>query len=258
MSSSTAPNVTMLGVGNIGAAMVRVWLKAGFAVTVWNRNPDRQVLRDLEADGAIHERNLAKAIAGSDLVVLCVSTYDNIRDVFSAIFPLDPATSPKRIINLSTGTSQQAREMATWFKDNGVSEYLDGAIMVTPEIIGTEHSTLYISGESRAVFEDAVPAIKPLGVSHYVSEDPGAASLWDIAAIAAMSGMWTATFTAMNLLKRQRLDTGGNEPSVEKPMQQIVLPLLTAFLPHVIGIARALDQEDWNENFGNSAAMQLK
>lgn len=252
-------SVTIIGVGNIGAAMVRAWLGAGLAVTMWNRNPDRPVLKELERKGAVYQKDLAKAIDGSDTVIICVSTYDNIKDFFSKVFPLEPATSPKRVVNLSTGTSQQARDMAAWFKDNGALTYFDGAIMVTPELIGTQHSTLYISGETEEAFGDATVVLKPLGTPYYVSEDTGAASLWDIAALAAMSGMWTAAFTAMNLLKRQHASSKEKKsPSVAKPIQQIVLPLLSVFLPHLVDIAGALDEERWDENFGNSASMQLK
>ncbi|KAI9148836.1 6-phosphogluconate dehydrogenase nad-binding [Paramyrothecium foliicola] len=250
--------VTIIGIGNIGAAMVKAWLDAGFAVTMWNRNPDRPVLRELEAKGAVYQENMALSVAASDTLIICVSTYDNINSLFSGVLPMDTIASPKRIINLTTGTSQQARKMGSWFKDNGVLAYFDGAIMVTPELVGTEHSTLYISGESRAAFEDAEAALKPLGNPYYVSEDTGAASLWDVAALTAMSGMWTAAFSAMSLLKRQRASSGGETPTVAKPMQQIVLPLLTVFLPHIVDIAHALDEEKWEENFGNSASMQLK
>lgn len=253
-------NITIIGIGNIGAAMVRAWLRAGFAVTMWNRNPDRPALAQLASEGAAHERDLARAVAGSDLTVLCVSTYDNIRALFSPLLPL--AAPPKRIINLTTGTSQQARDMAAWFKDgSSAAYYFDGAIMVTPELVGTEYSTVYISGENETLYNEVIPALEPLGTPYYVAEDVGAASLWDIAALAAMSGMWTASFTAMSLLKRQRPDdvvADGPAPSVAKPMRQIVLPLLRVFLDHVGAIADALDGERWDDNFGNGAAMQLK
>ncbi|KAF6826793.1 hypothetical protein CPLU01_09461 [Colletotrichum plurivorum] len=249
-------DVTIVGVGNIGAAMAGAWLDSGLTVTMWNRSPDRPKLMNLVRRGAKFELDLRNAVMRSDVVVICVSTYANIKEFFSPILPLE---QPTCVINITTGTSQQARDMETWLKSNGVRRYFDGAIMVTPELVGTEHSSMYLSGESEAGFSEIHGVLKPLGKSHYVAEDSGAASLWDVAALAAMNGMLTGGIVALNLLKRQRPDRGTEKaPSTEAPMRQIVLPLLSTFVTHLADIARALDEEDWNENFGNSVAMQLK
>ncbi|KAE9578052.1 NADPH-dependent reductive aminase [Colletotrichum fructicola] len=187
----TNANVTIVGVGNIGAAMVSTWLDT--------------------------------------------------------------------VINITTGTSEQARQMETRLKSNGIAKYFDGAIMVTPELIGTIHSSMFFSGENEAEFERISGILRPLGSSHYVAQDSGAASLWDVAALAAMYGMYSGAIFALNVLKRQRPDDAAAEsPSTEVPMKKIVLPLLSTLLPHLVNLSRALDKEDWNENFGNPASMQLK
>ncbi|KAF9881676.1 hypothetical protein CkaCkLH20_00822 [Colletotrichum karsti] len=252
-------DVTLVGVGNIGAAMVNIWRESGLTVTMWNRNPERPSLMGLVDMGAVFELNLRTAILRSDTIVICVSNYDNIKELLSPILPLDGAGRSMTVINITTGTSNQAREMESWLKSNGVARYFDGAIMVTPELVGTEHSSMYFSGENEAELSKVAAILEPLGKYHYVAEDSGAASLWDIAALAAMNGMFTGAIVAMNLLKRQRPDKGAKgAPSTEVPMKKIVLPLLTTFLTHIADIARALDEEAWNENFGNPVSMQLK
>ncbi|RMJ16635.1 hypothetical protein CDV36_003685 [Fusarium kuroshium] len=250
-------DITIVGVGNIGAAIVKKWLEKGFTVTMWNRNPDRPWLKDLANRGAVLEHDLGAAIANSDVILLSVAAYSNIAELFSSILPFEKSQSPKTIINITTGTSQQARQMETWFKAQGIAEYLDGAIMVTPELVGTEHSSIWLSGETEATFYRVSNIMSPLGKLHYVAEDPGAACLWDIAALAAMDGMLTGGLLAMNLLKRQRVVEGGKSPSVENPIRKIVIPLLSSFLPFLGDIAAALD-EDWGRNFGNPVSMQLK
>ncbi|CAI6097528.1 unnamed protein product [Clonostachys chloroleuca] len=251
-------DITIVGVGNIGAAIVKKWLEKGFTVTMWNRNPDRPWLKDLSNLGAIFEHDLKAAMANSDIIILSVSAYSNITEFFSPILPLKEGQPPKTIINITTGTPQQAREMETWLKAHGVAEYLDGAIMVTPELVGTEHSSVWLSGETEAAFFKVSGIMSPIGRSHYVAEDPGAASLWDIAALAAMDGMLTSGLLAMNLLRRQKKAPDGKAPSVENPIRKIVVPLLSSFLPFLGDIAAALDDEDWGRNFGNPVSMQLK
>ncbi|KAI8310273.1 hypothetical protein K4K61_000857 [Colletotrichum sp. SAR11_59] len=255
----TNADVTIVGVGNIGAAMVSTWLDSGLKVAMWNRNIDRPKIAKLVERGAMLEPNINEAIHSSDTIVLCVSTYDNIDEVLSPILPLKGTERSITVINITTGTSEQARQMETRLKSNGIAKYFDGAIMVTPELIGTIHSSMFFSGENEAEFERISGILRPLGSSHYVAQDSGAASLWDIAALAAMYGMYSGAIVALNVLKRQRPDDAAAEsPSTEAPMKKIVLPLLSTLLPHLVNLSRALDKEDWNENFGNPASMQLK
>lgn len=251
-------DITIVGVGNIGAAIVRKWLEKGFTVTMWNRNPDRPWLKDLANRGAAFEPDSRAAMLNSDVILLSVASYTNITELFSSILPFKESQSSKIIINITTGTSQQARQMEAWLKAQGIAEYLDGAIMVTPELVGTEHSSIWLSGETEAVFSRVSGIMSPLGKVHYVAEDPGAACLWDIAALAAMDGMLTGGLLAMNLLKRQSAVGDGKSPSVENPIRKIVIPLLSSFLPFLGDIAAALDDEDWSRNFGNPVSMQLK
>ncbi|KAF3803283.1 NADPH-dependent reductive aminase [Colletotrichum gloeosporioides] len=252
-------DVSIVGVGNIGAAMVSAWLDSGLKVTMWNRNINRPKIAKLVERGATFEPNINEAMRCSDKIVLCVSTYDDIDEVLSPILPLKGTERSITVINITTGTSKQARDMETRLKSNGIAKYFDGAIMVTPELIGTMHSSMFFSGENEAEFESISGILRPLGSSHYVAQDSGAASLWDIAALAAMYGMYSGAIVALNVLKRQRLDDVATEsPSTEIPMKKIVLPLLSTLLPHLVNLSRALDKEDWDENFGNPVSMQLK
>lgn len=225
---------------------------------MWNRNPDRPWLKDLADCGAVFERDLKVAIANSSVILLCVAAYGNITEFFSPILPLAKDQSPKVIINITIYTFQEARQMETWFKARGIAEYLNGAIMVTPELVGTEYSSIWLSSETEATFSKVSSIMSPLGRLHYIAKDPGAASLWDMAALAALDGMITGGLLAINLLKRQSPAGDGKTPSVEKPIRKIVIPLLASFLPFLGDIAAAPDDEDWDRNFGNPVSMQLK
>ncbi|KAK1640839.1 hypothetical protein BDP81DRAFT_310530 [Colletotrichum phormii] len=252
-------DTTIIGVGNLGAAMVKVWLKAGLAVTMWNRNPQRPSLNELVEKGAVLETDIRAATHNSGVIVLCVSTYDNIMELLLPALPLGEVGRSVSVINVTTGTPKEAREMESFLKKNGITAYLDGAIMVTPALMGTEHSSLFFSGEDDTEFQKMSRYLEPLGQAHYISEDSGAASLWDLAALAAWYGSFTGGIVALNLLKRQKPDRGNGEaPTTKKPMDKIILPLLSTFLSHLSEVAQALDDEAWEKNFGNPASMQIK
>ena len=60
--------VTVLGTGTMGAGMARSLLRAGHAVTVWNRTAARA--EPLAADGATVAGSAAEAVAGAEVVVV--------------------------------------------------------------------------------------------------------------------------------------------------------------------------------------------
>ncbi|RSM04441.1 hypothetical protein CEP52_006813 [Fusarium oligoseptatum] len=235
-------DITIVGVGSIGAAIVQKWLEKGFTVTMWNRNPNRPWLKDLANSGAVLEHDLRAAVANSDAILLSVAAYSNITELFSCILPFEKA-SPQR--PSSTSQREPLSKLVRW------------RLGLKPKAL-RKHSSIWLSGETEATFSRVSNIMSPLGKLHYVAEDPGAACLWDIAALAAMDGMLTGGLLAMNLLKHQRAVENAKSPSVENPIRKIVIPLLSSFLPFLGDIAAALDDEDWGRNFCNPVSMQLK
>ncbi|MDL5156216.1 NAD(P)-dependent oxidoreductase [Actinomycetospora termitidis] len=75
--------VAVLGTGAIGTGMVHSLLRAGHAVTAWNRTPQRA--RPLADDGAVVVEDLADAVARAEVVVVVVFDLDAVLSVLSGI-----------------------------------------------------------------------------------------------------------------------------------------------------------------------------
>lgn len=71
--------VSVIGLGNMGVALAGAFLKAGYPTTVWNRSGGKA--EGLVAKGASPAHTLASAIAASEVIVVCVSTYDVMDDL---------------------------------------------------------------------------------------------------------------------------------------------------------------------------------
>jgi 3-hydroxyisobutyrate dehydrogenase len=83
--------VTLLGTGLMGAGMARSLLRAGLAVTVWNRSADKA--RPLAADGATVADDPVSAVAGADVVVTMLFDAESVGAVMAdAIGALKPRT----------------------------------------------------------------------------------------------------------------------------------------------------------------------
>jgi 3-hydroxyisobutyrate dehydrogenase-like beta-hydroxyacid dehydrogenase len=263
--------ITSIGIGNMGAALASALLKTTPTppqLTIWNRTADRPLVKGLVAEGATFEPSLTAAIARSNTILICLLDYDAIT---TALAPLEAATTSetaaplagKTIINLTNGTPNQARAMETTLKNLGAAAYFDGGIMVTPQLVGTSASFVILSGESQAKFDDGGVAalLKPVGMVQYVSDDAGAASLYDVAALTAMYGMFMGAFTGIALLrkgrKQQQEGPDGGEKAASKPaVDGVMMPVLTALVPYVSLLADQVDREDWMNDLGNPLAMQ--
>ncbi|MBB5117003.1 6-phosphogluconate dehydrogenase [Streptomyces eurocidicus] len=172
-------SVTVLGLGRMGTALAGAFLAAGHPTTVWNRSAGKD--DDLVARGAERAAGAAEAVAASPLVVVCLSTYDVVREVLA-----DSAEvlRGRTLVNLTSGSPEQARETAAWAAGHGVG-YLDGAIMSTPPGIGSSAIMLLYSG-SPAAFAAHEDTLRSLGDAVHLGDDAGTASLYDTALLGMM------------------------------------------------------------------------
>ncbi|MFK3979533.1 NAD(P)-dependent oxidoreductase [Micromonospora sp. NPDC050397] len=173
---------TFLGLGAMGTALATAALDAGRPTVVWNRNPHRVEL--LAGRGATVADTVEKAVADSTTVVVCLLDHRSVHEV------LDPVTaglSGRTVINLTTGTPEQSRELAGWAAEHGVT-YLDGAIMAVPQMIGGPGSAIFYSGSTSA-FTHHRQLLDLWGESTYFGPDAGMASLHDMAMLVGMYTM---------------------------------------------------------------------
>jgi 3-hydroxyisobutyrate dehydrogenase-like beta-hydroxyacid dehydrogenase len=170
--------VTVIGLGLMGQALAAAFLRDGHPTTVWNRTAAKA--DQLVAQGAKLAGSAGDAVAASPLVVVCVTDYDAARELLD---PLD--LTGREVVNLTSGTSTQARETAAWVAKRG-GTYLDGAIMAIPSAIGTEEGVVLYSGP-RSAHE---PVLRSLGAGvTRLGDDPGLASLYDVAVLSLMWGI---------------------------------------------------------------------
>ncbi|ATQ42439.1 NAD(P)-binding domain-containing protein [Caulobacter mirabilis] len=197
-------DVTVIGLGEMGSALARAFLRSGLRTTVWNRSAAKAA--DLVAAGAGLAPDAASAAAASPVTVVCVSDYA------AAAAILDDAVlaalAGRTLVQLSTGTPREARTLAAGMEARGV-RYLDGAILAWPRQIGGEEAVIVASGP-QAVFEDAEPLLRRLagGVIHQ-GVDPGAAAALFAAVLAYLAGHWIGFAHGALVARSEGLDLAG-------------------------------------------------
>jgi 3-hydroxyisobutyrate dehydrogenase-like beta-hydroxyacid dehydrogenase len=180
-------DVSLLGLGAMGGSLATALLDTGRSVTVWNRTPDRAT--KLVTHGARAAASVREAVATSPVVVACLLKYPSVRET------LGPAADELRgrtLVNLTTTTPNESRELASWAAEHGV-DYLDGAIMAVPAMIGSREGRILYSG-SRAAYDALLPTLDVWATSEFHGEDAGRASLVDLAMLSGMYQMFTGFF----------------------------------------------------------------
>ena len=179
-------DISVIGLGAMGSALARALLKAGHGVTVWNRTP--QKMEPLAALGARGAASVSDAVQASSSIMVCIDNYAATNELLRTD-DVVPHLSGRTVIQLSTGTPEEARESETWLKECG-ADYLDGAIESYPEGIGAADGRLLFSG-SGAAFRRSEAILECLGGDlRYLGENVGAAAALDLAQLSMNLGTY--------------------------------------------------------------------
>ncbi|MFP1628897.1 NAD(P)-dependent oxidoreductase [Streptomyces sp. 5K101] len=218
-------HVSVLGLGMMGAALAAALLRAGHSVTVWNRTAAKT--GPLVVQGALPAATVADAVAASPLVIVCLTTNDDVRE---ALAPAD--LSGTVLVNLTNGTPAQARDIAAYARKQG-ARYLDGGIMAVPQMIASPAAYVLYSGDEQA-YETHQPVLAAFGGTKWVGTDPGRAALHDLALLTGMYGMLIGVTQALALVR----SAGVTASDFAGPLHAWVSAMLDGVVP---GIAEAVD-----------------
>jgi 3-hydroxyisobutyrate dehydrogenase-like beta-hydroxyacid dehydrogenase len=175
--------VSLLGLGHMGHALGAALVSAGISPTVWNRTSGKAT--DLIAGGAMEAKNPRDAIENAELVVVCLLDHASVQENLA---PVVDALRGRTLVNLTTTSPEEARELGRWAEAGGI-EYLDGGIMAVPSMIATPASEIFYSGDESA-FDRFRPILDLWGKSSFFGRDPGLASLHDLALLSSMYVMF--------------------------------------------------------------------
>ncbi|MBP1903489.1 3-hydroxyisobutyrate dehydrogenase-like beta-hydroxyacid dehydrogenase [Paenibacillus turicensis] len=193
--------VTVIGLGAMGAAIAAVLVEQNYEVTVWNRTPARA--DSLIRKGAVLASSVASAIAASPITIVCVADYQVSTSLLDQE-PVKSALAGRVLIQLSTGSPQQARDLEAWAVGLGAT-YLDGAIVASPSQMGSVGATVFASGSMNAWGKSESLLQKLAGNVSYHGEQVSAAASVDLAFLAYLFASYLGFFHAARILESDDL-----------------------------------------------------
>ncbi|MFI6575735.1 NAD(P)-dependent oxidoreductase [Nocardiopsis sp. NPDC050513] len=224
---NTLPTVSVLGLGNLGRAVAERLLDAG---------PGRA--ERLRERGAAVAAEPVAAVAASELVVTVLLDHPAVREVLGgATAELEGRT----VLNLSSGTPEQAGELASWVTAQGAA-FLAGAVLAVPQTLGTPEAFTQISGDTGA-FERYRAAVDVLGTVRYAGAGPELASAYDVAVLAGMYGMFSGFFQSLALAEASGITAVG--------VTELLVPWLTEAAAVLPLFAREADAREYATETSN-------
>ena len=151
-------HIAFLGVGLMGAPMVRNLLDAGYPMTLWNRTGSKC---EPFADEAIIAGTPEDAVRDADIVITMLENGDVVEDVMVAQGGIAALKAGAVYIDMSSVQPSLARRHAALAQEQGVG-YVDAP--VSGGTVGAEQATLSImAGGADADVERVRPVFEALG-----------------------------------------------------------------------------------------------
>jgi 3-hydroxyisobutyrate dehydrogenase len=209
-----------IGLGVMGFPMAGHLKAAGHEVTVFNRTPEKAA-RWVEKHGGASRPTIAEAVAGAELVCLCVGNDDDVRDVVAQVLPAMAAKGENGggvIVDHTTTSATVAREMdaaaravGRWFVDAPVSGGQAGA----------ENGQLTImAGGDAAAFARVEPVLDSYAKAIRLMGPSGAGQLTKMCNQIAIAGLVQGVAEALHFAKRAGLPTDDVLAAISKGAAQ--------------------------------------
>src|SRR5467141_4559780 len=167
--------ISYLGLGTMGSGMVSNLLKAGYKLTVWNRNAEK--CEPFARKGARVADTPANAVRDAELVMYCLSNDQAVEEVvFGTKGILSGINEGQIAIDMSTVLPAiSLRELEAYAK-RGV-DFLDAPVFGSKQESADAKLWIMAAG-NKAIFEKVKPVLEKLGQTvHYFGKNGNAVAM---------------------------------------------------------------------------------
>ena len=238
----TTKAVSVIGLGDMGSAIARLFLKQGWKTTVWNRTESKAI--SLAEEGAIAASSVKECAAASPVVVSCLLTPASVLEVLHQVD--SDACSGLILVDYTSGSKESILQCANAAKDLGMACYIRGSIATTPRYLGKPDTRLFYSGGSQDIFKTIESTLEPLGHSVYMGDD--VASATSVEAALASSFFCFASGIVQSMAMAKKCGLWGDE-GARMLVSEVIEPLCRTVYPSFAAeIAQQVDSGDYTGN----------
>ena len=152
--------IGFIGLGIMGRGMAANLIKAGFALTVWNRTRERA--EALAAAGAAVAGSPAELAARVDIIITCVSDTPDVQEVIlGQQGVIHGVRQGSLVIDMSTISPAVTRDLAAALGEKGV-DMLDAPVSGGSEGAAKGTLSIMVGGQAEAL-QRALPVLQAMG-----------------------------------------------------------------------------------------------
>ena len=191
-----------IGLGVMGFPMAGHLKAAGHEVAVYNRTAEK-ARKWAEKHGGAAFDTIPEAVAGAEVVLLCVGNDDDLRDVVAQALPaLEKGVT---VVDHTTTSAKVAREMAELLAQKGCA-FVDAP--VSGGQAGAENGQLTIMvGADQAAYDHVLPVIDVYAKAVRRMGEVGSGQLTKMCNQIAIAGVVQGVAEALHFAKRSGLPT---------------------------------------------------
>ena len=173
-------HIGFIGLGNMGVPMIKNLIKAGYDVSVYNRNLEKAKAFSAEVAVQVVE-SPGQLLPTCDVIISMLSDDAAVHSVFTAengVFHAN-RTKPLIVVDMSTVAPDTSRRLAAVAAENGI-EYIDAPVSgsVKP---ATDGQLVIMAGGKAEVFAEVEPILRCLGKSVTLLGDHGSGNVAKLA-----------------------------------------------------------------------------
>jgi 3-hydroxyisobutyrate dehydrogenase-like beta-hydroxyacid dehydrogenase len=200
-------DVSVIGTGSMGSALVEVLEASGAVVTVWNRTEEKA--KALSGPRVRLAESVGEVLMSSPLTIVSVSDHEVARTLVEAA---GQDLEGRVVASTSFVTPDQAQAFATVVGTAGGS-YLDLEIAAGPRQVRSGAGVFLVSGE-RTAFEAHREGLERIGRVTYVNAAPASAYLSGMAVQLAFLPMAVGLLQGARIAESQDLSPDGFKKAV--------------------------------------------
>ena len=186
------PNVAIIGLGNFGTALAKVWLNAGYAVTGWTVEQEvydtiqasainEKYLDGFTLDGLEVSMQLEVTVASAEIVVLALPS-GVVLNVLDELLPYLRASQDVLVVTKGLGPDNQLITDAIQFRltEAKLSNTVAGMLgpTIAPELAAGVITTAQVTSGELIVAERLAKGLSTSTLLLVAGDDPTGAELW--------------------------------------------------------------------------------
>ena len=199
MINNKMSDVSVIGAGVMGSALIEVLAASGAEVTAWNRTKEKA---EALSGPRVHiAESTAEALRSSPITIIVVSDQELSRTV---VKKADADLNGRIVASTSFVTPDQARAFNSVVQEAG-GRYLDLAIPAYPSEVQSGSGVYLISGE-QAAYEEHRDWFERIGrTTTYVGNTPGSAYISEMAVLLAYLPMAVGLLQGLRICDKHNI-----------------------------------------------------